>query len=125
MTWSEPLTDLIRQIKGATNDKKKQSCAKRFIDAYVEALKSYYRPIKNAGEEVYNQLLETKSIRDVFLDFLPALDEAEIPISEVICPALEKMYNELTSAYGFESVGSFFRAALYFTQDAKVRRKKN
>ena len=98
-----PLTDLIRQIKGATNDKKKQSCAKRFIDAYVEALKSYYRPIKNAGEEVYNQFLETKSIRDIFLDFLPALDEAEISISEVVCPALEKMYNELTSAYGFES----------------------
>lgn len=87
-----PLTDLIRQIKGATNDKKKQSCAKRFIDAYVEALKSYYRPIKNAGEEVYNQFLETKSIRDIFLDFLPALDEAEISISEVVCPALEKMY---------------------------------
>ena len=98
-----PLTDLIRQIKGATSDKKKHSCANRFIDAYIEALKSYYKSIKNAGEEVYNQFLETKSIRDIFLDFLPALDEAEISISEVVCPALEKMYNELTSAYGFES----------------------
>ena len=97
-----PLTDLIRQIKGATSDKKKHSCANRFIDAYIEALKAYYRPIKMLEKKFITSFRDKKYQRH-FLDFLPALDEAEISISEVICPALEKMYNELTSAYGFES----------------------
>lgn len=98
-----PLTDLIHQINGTTNEKKKQSCINRFVDLYIETLKTYYKAVSNPtpGKDVYDNFIRTKEIRDVFLDFLPALGESNMSISEVVCPALERMYNELTCAYGF------------------------
>lgn len=90
-----PLTDLVRQIRGASALKKAQSCTNQFIEKYLETLKSYY--IQNpSAEQVYNRFVEMKAIRDVFLDFLPALAETDLSFSEVICGAFEKLYNNLT-----------------------------
>lgn len=36
-----PLSDLIRQIKGAKSEKKQKSCVSKFIEEYVEMLKTY------------------------------------------------------------------------------------
>ena len=96
-----PLTDLIRQMKGTTARKKQQSCANKFVDEYITVLKTFYvQNIKDA-KAVYEKYCETKPIRDVFLDFLPALEDTEIPFSDVICGAFEKMYNTLTNGKGF------------------------
>ena len=95
-----PLTDLVRQIKGATNLKKQQSCASKFIDEYIEILKEFL-PVKNDGESTYKKFLETKQVRDIFLDYLQVLDETELVSSEVVGNNFEVMYNTLTCAKSF------------------------
>ena len=95
------MMDIIRQIKGATTQKKQQSCVNKFVDEYIAALKSFYvQNIKDA-EAVYTKYCETKPVRDVFLDFLPALADTELSFSDVMCNAFEKMYNTLTNGKGF------------------------
>lgn len=96
-----PLTDLIRQIKGATTVKKQQSCVNKFIEEYIVILNSYVVPKVKDGKEVFDRYNETKPVRDVFLDFLPALAETELSFSDVICGTFEKMYNTLTNGKGF------------------------
>lgn len=89
-----PLHDLIRQIKGATLLSKQQSCVTRFIEAYLTTLKSYYTANPTAAQ-VYSRFLETKPVRDVFLDFIPALAETELPFADIMCSIFEKFYNTL------------------------------
>jgi predicted CopG family antitoxin len=97
-----PLSDLVRRISGSTALRKQQGCVSHFVQQYVETLKTY-RPTKTpSGQEVYEKYVEMKSIRDVFLDFLPALYETELNFAEVICEAFENMYNTLTCAQGFD-----------------------
>lgn len=96
-----PLTDLIRQIKGATTAKKQRSCINKFIDEYIIILKTYYiQGVKN-GKEVFDHYVETKPVRDVFLDFIPVLAETDLSFSEMMCGAFERMYNSLTNGRGF------------------------
>jgi len=96
-----PLTDLIRQIKGASTLKKQQSCVNRFINEYITCLKSLFVPELKDGKAVYEKYCNTKPLRDVFLDFLPALADTELSFSDVLCDAFEKMYNSLTNGKGF------------------------
>lgn len=98
-----PLTDLIRQIKGSSTGKKQLSCVVGFINEYIKTLKEYFTTVTGKGEQVYTQFVEMKQIRDVFLDFLPALSETELSFSGIICDAFEQMYNTLTNAKGFDS----------------------
>lgn len=95
-----PLTDLIHQIKGATSDKKQESCVRKFVEEYINILKTYYIHVSEA-KQVYDQFVEMKRIRDVFLDFLPSLSATNMSFSDIICEALENMYNTLTCARGF------------------------
>lgn len=97
------LTDLIRQIKGATTQKKQQSCVNKFIDEYITTLKSYFVQRIKDGKAVFDRFAETKPVRDVFLDFIPALADTELSFSDVMCGAFEKMYNTLTNGKGFET----------------------
>lgn len=96
-----PLTDLIRQIKGCTSDKKQASCVRSFLEEYIKILKSYYIQVSDA-KQVYDKFVEMKKIRDVFLDFLPALSETSLSFSNTICEALENMHNTLTCVKGFD-----------------------
>lgn len=95
-----PLTDLIRQIKGATTPKKQQSCVNKFIDEYITILKSYYVHNIKDGKAVFEKYGETKPVRDVFLDFIQALADTELVFSDVMSGAFEKMYNTLTNGKG-------------------------
>lgn len=95
-----PLNDLIRQIKGSSNAKKQESCIIRFVDEYITTLKTFL-PQSTDGQTIYDLFVDMKSVRDVFLDFLPVLDEASDSSSEIIGDAFEKMYNTLTTAQGF------------------------
>lgn len=94
-----PLTDLIRQIKGTNNAKKQSSCVNKFVEEYIETLKTYYEEGLKA-KKVYEKYIETKPVRDVFLDFLPALAGTEESFADVISDTFEKMYNALTNGKG-------------------------
>lgn len=97
-----PLKDLLRQIRGSGTDKKRKACIVRFQNAYLEALKEYFQ--KNASpEQTYNTFLASKPIRDIFLDFLSVIAEAEPDYSEVIAGTFEEMYNCLTCVKFFDS----------------------
>ena len=68
-----PLQDLVRQLKGSSDVRKQNLIIRRFIDQYIEILKSYYDKDLNAGQQVYETWMKTKNVRDYFLDFLDAL----------------------------------------------------
>ena len=55
-----PLSDLIRQIKGAKSEKKQKSCVSKFIEEYVEMLKTYREEGGRTGEQVYKCFLDMK-----------------------------------------------------------------
>lgn len=95
-----PLTDLIRQMKGANSAKKQQSCVNRFIEEYISTLKTYFIHGIN-GQQTYDRFVEMKAIRDVFLDFLAALAETELQFSDVICDYFERIHNTLTCGINF------------------------
>lgn len=96
-----PLIDLVRQIKGSQSERKQRSCVSKFIEEYVEMLKSYNGNGSRDGKHTYDCFVEMKAIRDVFLDFISALAETELNFADVICDCFERMYNTLTTAKGF------------------------
>lgn len=96
-----PVTDLVRQIKGATTEKKQRSCVNKFIQEYINTLKTYFVHGIRGGKEIYERFLEMKPVRDVFLDFVVVLGESDLPFSDVMCNAFEQMYNTLTNGRRF------------------------
>lgn len=95
-----PVKDLIRQIRGSNTPVKRKNCIARFQVEYIEALKSYYicgvKP-----EEAYNNFLNTKLLRDVYLDFVEAVVETEDNYAEVLAEAFEYLYNKLSCVKTF------------------------
>lgn len=79
-----PLQDLVRQLKGSSDVRKQNLIIRRFIDQYIEILKSYYDKDLNAGQQVYETWMKTKNVRDYFLDFLDALLETDCDMGSVI-----------------------------------------
>ena len=97
-----PVKDLIRQIRGRSNTPvKRRNCIARFQEAYIEALKSYYicgvKP-----EEAFNNFLNTKPLRDIYLDFVEAVAETEDNYAEVLAEAFEYLYNKLSCIKTFD-----------------------
>lgn len=96
-----PVRDLIRQIRGSSTDTKRKSCISMFQTAYLDALKSYYE--KGASpEREYELFLNTKVIRDLFLDFVEAISETETDYAAILTDFFETMYNQLTCVRTFE-----------------------
>ena len=95
------LIDLVRQIKGSQSEKKQQSCVTKFVEEYVEILKTYNGQGSRDGAQTYECFVEMKVIRDIFLDFVSALAETELNFADVICDFFERIYNTLTTAKGF------------------------
>ncbi len=60
-----PLQDLIRQLKGCDSARKQNVIIKRFIDQYIEILKTYYDKDINDGQQVYETWMKTKNVRNV------------------------------------------------------------
>ena len=78
-----PVKDLIRQIRGGNTSIKRKSCIARFQEAYIEALKSYY--ICNVKpEEAYNNFLNTKTVRDIYLEFVETIAENRKQLCETL-----------------------------------------
>ena len=89
-----PLKDLIRQIHGSNILNKRRNCISRFQEAYIDALKDYYKCEMNP-KEVYDTFLNMKPIRDIYLDFVETVAEMEDNYAEVLAENLEYMYNKL------------------------------
>lgn len=97
-----PLKDLIRQIRGSNSDNKRKNCISRFQTAYIEVLKVYHE--KDAEpERIYEMFLNTKPVRDIFLEFVEAISEIEPDYAEILAEFFEGMYNQLTCIRTFES----------------------
>ena len=89
-----PVKDLIRQIRGGNTSIKRKSCIARFQEAYIEVLKSYY--ICNVKpEEAYNNFLNTKTVRDIYLEFVETIAETESNYAETLAESFEYLYNKL------------------------------
>ena len=96
-----PLKDLIRQISGSNTDNKRKNCIHRFQVAYVEVMKTYFE--KNAKpERVYEIFLNTKQVRDIFLDFVEIIADVESNYAEILADFFEEIYNQLTCIKTFE-----------------------
>lgn len=95
-----PVKDLIRQIRGSNTENKRKNCILRFQEAYIEALKSYY--ICNVKpEEAYNNFLNSKPIRDIYLEFVAVIAEVDENYAEILAENFESLYNRLTSIKTF------------------------
>ncbi len=89
------IRDLIKQIKGAFNKRKQEILIQKFIAQYIENMKQYYNKNIKDAREVFNKFIETKVIRDVFLDFLDVIIELDIEIGDLLCNIFETFYNTL------------------------------
>ena len=96
-----PLRDLIRQIRGSNTDNKRKNCISRFQTTYIEVMKTYFeRGAK--PERIYEIFLNTKPVRDIFLDFVETIAETETDYAEILAEGFEAMYNKLTCIKSFE-----------------------
>ena len=96
-----PLKDLIRQIHGSNTENKRKNCISRFQTAYIEVLKEYFE--KDAKpEQIYEIFLNTKPVRDIFLEFVEVIAETESGYAEILAECFEVMYNQLTCIKTFE-----------------------
>ena len=93
--------DLIRQIRGSSTDVKRKSCIASFQTAYIDALKQFYE--KGATpERKFELFLNTKVIRDYFLEFVEGIYETQVDYAESLVDFFETMYNQLTCIKTFE-----------------------
>lgn len=96
-----PLKDLIRQIRGSNTNNKRKNCISRFQTTYIEVLKAYFE--KSAEpERIYEIFLNTKPVRDIFLDFVEVIAETESDYAETLAECFEVMYNQLTCIKTFD-----------------------
>lgn len=73
-----------------------------FIDVYLEALKSFYRPQVTA-EEYMRDFGAMKEYRDAFLDYVKRISTTTEHVGTFLADAFEKMYNTLNNAETFSS----------------------
>ena len=73
----------------------------RFQIAYIDILKSYYEK-GSKPERKYELFLNTKVIRDIFLEFVETISEIGVDYAEVLTDFFETAYNQLTCIKTFE-----------------------
>lgn len=104
-----PLKDLIKQIKGSSTDKKRKTCIARFKDEYIKTLKEFW--IEHiTPEQEFQQFLNTKTLRDIFLDFLEVIAEQDDNYAEILASIVEEIYNELTNLKNFTQQNSGYES---------------
>lgn len=97
-----PMRDIIRQIKGATNLKKQEALIRRFQDAHIEVLKPYYNASVGDGKTIFDLWIDTKDIRDCYLDCLEVLVGVDCNLGYILHDQFESMYNTLICVHTFE-----------------------
>ena len=96
-----PLKDLICQIRGSRTGNKSRNCVFRFQTAYIDVLKTYFE--KGARpERIYEIFINTKPVRDIFLEFVEVIAETRSDYAEILAEFFETMYNQLACIKTFE-----------------------
>lgn len=93
--------DLLRQIRGSNTEAKRKSCISRFQTAYIDVLKTFYEK-DSTPERKYELFLNTKVVRDFFLEFVETISGTEPNYAEILTDFFETMYNQLTCIKTFE-----------------------
>lgn len=88
------LQDLLRQIKGASNEQRQISLVQKFKQQYIDVLKEFHKK-DTTPEEAFNNYLSTKSVRDYYLDFLDVLLDTNLNVGEFLCDFFEDLFNTL------------------------------
>ncbi len=95
------LKDIIHQIQGSYADNKRNNCIYKFFTVYIDVLKEYFE--KDADpERIYEIFLNTKPVRDIFLEFVEVIGETQVDYAEIIAEGFENMYNKLTCIKTFD-----------------------
>jgi hypothetical protein len=69
---------------------------------YIEVLKKYME--KGASpERIYENFINTKPVRDIFLEYVETISEIENNYAEILAESFEMMYNQLACGGAFES----------------------
>lgn len=100
-----PLKDLIRQIRGSITEIKRKSCIAGFKAAYIDTMKAFWVKDVTPDQE-YKLFLDTKPIRDLFLDFVEVMAESDSDYAERLAEIFEEIFNTLTSIKTFEPTAS-------------------
>ncbi len=103
-----PIQDLVKQIKGAINCRKQQVLVRKFVTEYIDILKQYHEKGVTDSNVVFDAFMETKVIRDVFLDFLDAVMELDVNIGDLLCEIFETLYNTLIYVKTYSPNGSSY-----------------
>lgn len=101
-----PLQDLLKQLKGASNMRKKDILIQKFVTQYIENMKQYHDKNVKEPKKIFDTFIETKIIRDVFLDFLEVLRESEAEMGDLLCDIFEKFYNTFIYAKTYSEKAS-------------------
>ena len=97
-----PLKEVIRQIKKSKTENQHRNLITQFRSTYVDTLKTFF--IKSpTGEQAFQAFLDMKPVRDVFLEFIEAISEADFDYAECIAELFEKLYNDISDIHTFLS----------------------
>lgn len=100
------IRDLNKQIRGYTggNQAKADFLLRKAADEFVKSAKQYAPPQGKPDDEgLLIAIDQTKSFRDLFLDFCENLIYCGMPIGDTIGSLMERLYNELHDASGKHS----------------------
>ena len=96
-----PLKEVIRQIKKSKTENQRRNLIMQFRSTYVDTLKTFF--IKSpTGEQAFQAFLDMKPMRDVFLEFIEAISEADFDYSESIAQLFEDLFNDISNIRTFE-----------------------
>lgn len=93
--------DLIRQLRGSNTEARINSCIRRFQCAYVELIKEHFKK-SISPEQAYETYLNTKTARDIYLEFVEAVAESDSNYAETIASCFETLYNQFVSIKTFD-----------------------
>ena len=102
-----PLQDLIRQIKNATNINKQKALLNQFKIQHIEILKSFFPDNNVDGKKLCDIWMETKPVRDYYLDWLETLLYIDCNMGEMLCDYFENMYNTLLCIKSFDDTREY------------------
>ena len=89
-----PLKEAERHVSLAQLEKKMTTAAQDFTDAYIDALKPFFRQKYQSNQEYLDDFAAVKEYRNVFLNFLKEISSME-HMGEYLADVFERMYNEL------------------------------
>lgn len=103
------IRDLIKQVRGYTGGSpaKAEFLLRKAADEFVAAAKLYQLPESLPVDEgLLNVIDQTKSFRDVFLDYCEGLIYSGFPVADTLAEVFERLHNELHDAGGRHSYSS-------------------